>query len=127
MRWICCHATRLTGTSESRCRAVGGGLDPGKYRILDARVEAWAQVLSRALATVEEMPAVAVVLDVQPLPRSSTRVSSPPWVDATRAGMILAEEAPRRIDVLTRQHENAVVLTNWLPSPLPRALNPAMC
>jgi hypothetical protein len=32
-------------------------LDPGKYRILDARVEAWAVVLTHGLANVEEVPA----------------------------------------------------------------------
>ena len=50
--WPDPHPDRNPADAEySRC------LDPGKYRILDARVEAWVEVLARGLATVEELPA----------------------------------------------------------------------
>lgn len=50
--WPDPHPDRNPADDEySRC------LNPGKYRILDARVEAWAQVLARGLATIEEIPA----------------------------------------------------------------------
>jgi hypothetical protein len=58
--WPDPHPDRSPAEDEySRCS------NPGKYRILDTRIEAWAQVLSRGLATVEEMPAG-------------------PWIDAPR-------------------------------------------
>jgi hypothetical protein len=86
--WPDPHPDRNPAEDEySRCS------DPGKYRILDARVEAWAQVLGHALATVEEVP-------------------PEPWIDAPRRPdehRRVRRMAPARQDGLTLILANTVV------------------
>jgi hypothetical protein len=86
--WPDPHPDRDPAEDEySRC------LDPGKYRILDARVAAWARVLTPRLATVEEVPAG-------------------PWIDAPRrpdAYQRVRTFVPSNKDGLTLVLANTVV------------------
>jgi hypothetical protein len=97
--WPDPHPDRNPAEDEySRC------LDPGRYRILEARVEAWCQVLSPRLATVDDEPAG-------------------PWIDAPRR-----PEEHRRVRRVgpTRQDGLTLILGSTLVGGEPFGLDVAI-
>jgi hypothetical protein len=94
--WPDPHPDRDPAENEySRC------LNPSKYRILDARVDAWTNVLSPGLATVED-------------------IAAGPWIDAPRR--LEPYHRVRRL-ASTRAHGLALVLANTLVSGEPFGLD----
>lgn len=111
--WPDPHPDRNPAEDEySRC------LDPRKYRILDARVEAWSQVLARGVATVEDIPASAWI-DAPRSPDEHHRIRSvtperPDGLILVLANTVVAGE-PFGLDIGVTQRDRAIAFVDMVP------------